>query len=74
MLFRRSGYVRCQNLHRVAQEGWETYKKGDEVRLVAGSLEELALIRRLLLEAGFKPASRLGRGVRSAADLRPGSR
>lgn len=53
--FRRNGYVRRQDPDRIADEGWERYKKGDEVRLVARSAQELRLIRRLLREAGFKP-------------------
>ena len=53
--FRRNGYVRMQNAERAAEDGWEHYKKGDEVRLVAESVQELALVRRLLREAGFKP-------------------
>lgn len=53
--FRRNGYVRRQNPDRIAAEGWGKYKKGDEVRLAAGSTQELAQIRRLLKIAGFKP-------------------
>lgn len=55
--FRRNGYVRRQNPKRLADEGYSKYKKGDEVRLVAKSQEELELIRRLLTETGFKPGS-----------------
>ncbi len=53
--FRRNGYVRWQKAERAAEEGWDNYKKGDEVRLVADSARELALVRRLLEAAGFKP-------------------
>jgi hypothetical protein len=53
-LFRRNGYVRQQNAERLSAEGYGLYKKGDEVRLVADSLAEVANIRRLLRAAGFK--------------------
>jgi len=52
--FRRNGFVRRQDPQRVEKEGSGRYKKGEEVRLVAGSTRELRLIRRLLREAGFK--------------------
>ncbi len=54
-VFRRNGYVRRQNPVRVAEEGWKQYRKGEEVRLIAGSAEELRLLRRLLRQAGFTP-------------------
>jgi hypothetical protein len=54
-IFRRNGYVRRQNPVRVAEEGWRQYRKGDEVRLIARSAEELRLVRRLLRQAGFTP-------------------
>ncbi len=54
-LFRRNGYVRRQSPARRAADGYRTYKKGDEVRLVAESASELQDIRRLLREAGFAP-------------------
>ena len=53
--FRRNGYVRRQNPIRVAEEGSQRYRKGEEVRLTASSSEELRLIRRLLRQAGFTP-------------------
>lgn len=53
-LFRRNGYVRWQNAQRLSDEGWQVYKKGHEVRMVANSRAELATIRRLLQRAGFK--------------------
>ncbi|HEV3004049.1 MAG TPA: hypothetical protein VGX78_06280 [Pirellulales bacterium] len=53
--FRRNGYTRWQDARRKQHEGYKTYKKGDEVRLVAESLRELALVRRLLRRAGFRP-------------------
>ena len=60
--FRRNGYVRRQNSSRLASEGYERYKKGDEVRLVAETGAELRLIRRLLRELGFKPGRPFRRG------------
>lgn len=64
--YRRNGYLRRPDAERVAVEGSRQYKKGDEVRLVANSLEELQLIRRLLSEAGFRP----GRPFRKARQYR----
>ena len=52
--FHRNGYVRRLNLKRRSELGAQTYKKGDEVRLVANSTAELAVIQRLLQAAGFK--------------------
>jgi hypothetical protein len=54
-LFQRNGYVRWQDEERLTDEGYQVYKKGHEVRLVAESKKELAEIKRLLLAAGFKP-------------------
>ena len=53
--FHRNGYVRRINPVRKKVKG-RLYKKGAEVRLVADSAAELAEIRRLLKEAGFKRA------------------
>jgi hypothetical protein len=53
--FRRNGYVRRLNPLRRKREG-QGYKKGDEVRLVAESYDELRAIRGLLRQAGFKVA------------------
>lgn len=52
-LFRRNGYVRLQD-PKLAKAGSQVYKKGDEVRMVAGSRAELAETRSLLKGAGFK--------------------
>lgn len=52
--FLRKGYVRRQSKQRYAKEGPKQYKKGEEIRLIADSKRELALIRRLLRQAGFK--------------------
>ncbi len=65
VLFRRNGYVRRLNPKRRAAEPG-TYKKGDEVRLVAASAAELRAIRRLLRAAGFRP----GRAFRKANQWR----
>ncbi|HWP40670.1 MAG TPA: hypothetical protein VNL70_07065 [Tepidisphaeraceae bacterium] len=55
-LFDRNGYVRWQNPQRLAAEKQRrTYKKGDEVRLVARSIPELQTIIRLLEREGFRP-------------------
>jgi hypothetical protein len=71
--FRRNGYVRWQDARRQRREGYWAYKKGDEVRLVAESLRELALIRRLLRRAGFRPGRpfRKGRQYRQPLYGRP---
>lgn len=53
-VYRRNGYVRRQNTERLETEG-RSYKKGEEVRLVADSKEELTQIRCVLRLAGFKP-------------------
>lgn len=53
--FHRNGYVRRVNAVRRMTKG-RLYKKGAEVRLVANSKAELAEIRRLLKQAGFKRA------------------
>jgi hypothetical protein len=53
--FHRNGYVRRADPVRRLSDG-QLYKKGAEVRLVAESASELAEIRRLLKQAGFKRA------------------
>jgi hypothetical protein len=58
----RNGYVRRQDANRFAKEGSRQYKKGDEVRLVACTMEELRLVRRLLRQAGFKPGRPFRKG------------
>ncbi|MFQ5748741.1 MAG: hypothetical protein ACE5H3_04700 [Planctomycetota bacterium] len=60
--FHRNGYVRWQDSSRLGEEGHHVYKKGDEVRLVADSRRELAEIRRLLKDAGFKPGRPFPKG------------
>jgi hypothetical protein len=59
-LFHCNGYVRYQNPDRLSAEGYLGYKKGDEVRLIAGTQGELREIRRLLRGCGF----RVGRAFR----------
>lgn len=60
--FVRNGYVRWQDEERLSEAGYQIYKKGDEVRLVANSAEELATIRRLLKQAGFNPGQAFVKG------------
>ena len=62
-IFHRAGCVRQPNAARAKRDG-QTYKKGYEVRLVAGSQEELAEIRKHLREAGFKLAKPYKRATR----------
>lgn len=50
--FRRNGYVRLQKTSRMV-EPYGSYKKGDEVRLVAGSMAELGEMTVALRAAGF---------------------
>jgi hypothetical protein len=38
--FNRNGYVRRQNSRRLSRDGYQRYKRGDEVRLVAKSARE----------------------------------
>ena len=54
--FERNGQVRQQDAERFKTEGWQKYKKGNEIRLTAMSEEELAKIRSLLEQTGFKLA------------------
>ncbi|MGQ0553224.1 MAG: hypothetical protein ACT4PU_08380 [Planctomycetota bacterium] len=51
--YHRNGYVRRLNPKRRRAEK-SAYKKGDEVRLVANSLKEVAAIKRMLKQAGFR--------------------
>lgn len=51
--FERNGYLRQQDPGRLRAEGYEGYKKGDEVRLIAESRAELQSLRRALLRAHF---------------------
>ena len=61
-VFSRKGYVRRQNPIRLATASYRTYKKGDEVRLVANSRAELRAIRGLLRRAGFKAGRPFAKG------------
>lgn len=60
--FHRNGYVRQVDIERRAEVTAQVYKKGDEVRLVANSLAELADMQQLLLTAGFKLGSPFSHG------------
>ncbi len=53
--FRRNGYIRIANKERIIHDGWNKYKKGCEIRLVAKNERELGQIRNSLISAGFKP-------------------
>lgn len=55
VLFRRNGYIRWLDSGRRKNEG-EACKKGNEIRLVADSKQELLNIRRLLTHLQFKTA------------------
>jgi hypothetical protein len=59
-LFWRNGYVRWQDASRAVDSN--VYKKGDEVRLVADTKQELAHIRKLLKDAGFEPGRPFAKG------------
>jgi hypothetical protein len=52
--FHERAYIRWQNPQRFEKDRPQ-YKKGDEVRFIAYSKRELAVIARLLRAAGFKP-------------------
>lgn len=58
------GYMRVPNPERQKNEGPTKYKKGLEVRFVVRSRSELALIRRLLSQAGFRPGRPFQKGNR----------
>jgi len=49
-----SWYMRRPNPERY-QEGWRRYKKGWEVRLSIKSLDDVEIVRGLLVDIGFKP-------------------
>ena len=61
--FRRNGYVRRHDAARYAIQGPRSYKKGEEIRLVANGAKERVRIQRLLKSAGFKA----GRPFRKSA-------
>jgi hypothetical protein len=52
-LYQDSGYMRVPNMDRREEEPGE-YKKGYEIRLIARTKRDLAVIRRLLREVGLK--------------------
>lgn len=55
-LGRLPGYVRQPDLSRRNSDRDRSYKKGWEVRFTARTEEEIALIRELVVAAGFVPA------------------
>lgn len=61
--FKKGGCVRFQNEARL-REGSQSYKKGDEVRIMADSQEDLHSIRALLMDAGFVPGRPFIKGRR----------
>ena len=52
--FRRNGYCRRPNEDRRSSEGYDNYKKGYEVRLLAKNEKDLAKLREALRVAGFR--------------------
>lgn len=53
-------YLRANSYARVPdetrqEEGWTSYKKGYELRIVVKTQDDLKKVRRLLLDAGIKP-------------------
>jgi hypothetical protein len=61
-LFHLNGYVRWQDYDRSYYESHYWYKKGDEIRLVASSEEELCHIYELLEQAKFRPGRFFAKG------------
>lgn len=53
----RNGYVRRPDMDRRAEEGAQAYKKGWEVRLMAGSKAELEEVQRALKAVGLEPGA-----------------
>lgn len=62
--FLKNGHVRRQNINRIAAEGSQKYKKGDEVRLTANTRSDLRRLRRLLQAARFTPGREFSKGRR----------
>ena len=65
-------YLRANSYARVPdetrqEEGWGTYKKGYEVRIVVRTQTELKELRRLLQDAGFKPGKAYRKSARQSA-------
>jgi hypothetical protein len=67
--FENGGYFRLQNEKRLEKEGRKVYKKGDEVRMMADSPEQLETIRSLLRAAGFVPGAPFRKGRRICQPL-----
>lgn len=62
--YARNGCLRRQDERRLRREGHDSYKKGDEVRLIATSRRELSRLRRALAEAGFQAGKPFEKGTR----------
>lgn len=62
--FSRNGYVRQQDAKRLRAEGYDGYKKGDEIRLIADNKRQLSALRRTLQEAAFSPGKPFEKGKR----------
>ena len=60
--FGRNGYVRRQNPERIAEVGWKSYRKGDEIRFIVRDELELERLCGLLAKAGFKPGKAYSQG------------
>lgn len=54
LYFSLSGHVRKPKPHRVRDEGWETYKKGWEIRFRLRP-DDLDFVRSLISRAGYRP-------------------
>ncbi|MCH8558992.1 MAG: hypothetical protein LAT84_14310 [Balneolia bacterium] len=62
--YNRNGYVRRQKKERLENESAMSYKKGEEIRLIANTKSELRTIQSLLRKAGFKYGKPYDRGRR----------
>jgi hypothetical protein len=61
--YKRNGYVRIPDKKRRKKES-RSYKMGYEIRFVANTKAELALMRKLLKAVGFKPGKPFGKTSR----------
>ena len=60
----KNGYIRYPDKGRIEKEGGQRYKKGQELRFVAESYNELAELRGLLRKAGFRVCNPFDKGRR----------
>ncbi len=67
--FARNGYVRRRNETRRDTETWQTYKKGDEVRLLAHSDTEFVELQAALAQLGFKAGAPFRKAQQTAVPL-----